>query len=81
MEGEKHKMKENRSSEVLQDLQPFLEDDTISDPNAPVRAQDRLKISGAWWKIENAAKMLALRISRVNGDWDAYWGKLYRHAA
>ena len=118
LDREKQKMKENRSSEVLQALQPFLEDDTTSDANAPVRAchryitnrpnqwdyqtalqsglpigsgevesghgyviQDRLKISGAWWKIENAAKMLGLRISRVNGDWDAYWGKLYQHTA
>ena len=35
--------------------------------------QIRLKISGAWWKIENAAKMLALRVARANGDWEKYW--------
>jgi len=37
--------------------------------------QIRLKIAGAWWKIENAAKMLALRVTRVNGDWEKYWAK------
>jgi Uncharacterised protein family (UPF0236) len=118
MDRAKQQMKENRSSELLQDLQPFLESDTTADTNAPVRAchryitnrpdqfnyqtalqsglpigsgevesghgyviQDRLKISGAWWNIENAAKMLALRVSRVNGNWDSYWGNLYRHVA
>ncbi len=35
--------------------------------------QERLKIPGAWWKIENADKMLALRTVRANGDWDSYW--------
>lgn len=35
--------------------------------------QDRLKISGAWWKEKNAENMLALRIVRENGDWDKYW--------
>lgn len=38
--------------------------------------QQRLKIPGAWWKQENADKMLALRISRVNGNWDTYWDSL-----
>ncbi|MGH9991209.1 MAG: UPF0236 family transposase-like protein [Nitrososphaera sp.] len=37
--------------------------------------QIRLKIAGAWWKIENAEKMLALRVMRVNGDWEKYWEK------
>lgn len=41
--------------------------------------QARLKISGAWWKIDNAAKMLALRVCGTNSKWDAYWGKLYQH--
>jgi hypothetical protein len=36
-------------------------------------AQNRLKIAGAWWKAENAEKMLALRVTRANGDWNAYW--------
>lgn len=35
--------------------------------------QERLKLSGSWWKLENASTMLALRILRANGDWDKYW--------
>ena len=35
--------------------------------------QERLKLSGCWWKPENAMTMLALRVLRANGDWDAYW--------
>lgn len=36
--------------------------------------QARLKISGAWWKVENAEKMLALRVCRANeGEWESYW--------
>jgi hypothetical protein len=35
--------------------------------------QERLKIAGAWWKRENAEKMLALRVARANGQWQAYW--------
>ena len=37
--------------------------------------QIRLKIAGAWWKVENAAKMLALRVMRANGDWEKYWSE------
>jgi hypothetical protein len=37
--------------------------------------QIRLKIAGAWWKVENAAKMLALRIVRANGDWEKHWAQ------
>lgn len=37
--------------------------------------QIRLKIAGAWWKIENAEKMLALRVMRINGDWEKYWAQ------
>jgi hypothetical protein len=29
--------------------------------------QDRLKIAGAWWKLDNAHCMLALRVNRTNG--------------
>ena len=36
-------------------------------------AQKRLKLPGAWWLVEHAEHMLALRINRLNGDWDAYW--------
>jgi hypothetical protein len=118
MDKQKQKMKENRSSEVLRDLQPFLEDDTVGDSDASVRAchryirnrpgqfdyqtalqsglpmgsgevesahryliQARLKLAGAWWKIDNAAKMLALRVIRANNDWNAYWSGLHRHTA
>lgn len=43
--------------------------------------QQRLKISGAWWKAENAEKMLALRVCRANGDWEGYWrGQRQAHA-
>lgn len=35
--------------------------------------QSRLKLSGAWWKEENAEKMLALRVTRANGEWQSYW--------
>ncbi len=39
-------------------------------------AQKRLKLPGAWWRVENAEHMLALRINRLNGDWQAYWTAL-----
>ena len=35
--------------------------------------QKRLKIPGAWWKVETAECMLALRCLRINGDWLKYW--------
>jgi hypothetical protein len=35
--------------------------------------QARLKIAGAWWKLANAQKMLALRVVRANGDWARSW--------
>ena len=35
--------------------------------------QARLKLSGAWWRPENAEKMLALRVARANGEWQSYW--------
>jgi hypothetical protein len=38
--------------------------------------QEGLKISGAWWKIDNADKMLALRVCRANGNWDHYWASV-----
>lgn len=43
--------------------------------------QARLKLSGAWWKIENAEKMLALRVVRANGQWQSYWENLRQAAA
>jgi hypothetical protein len=39
-------------------------------------AQKRLKLPGAWWRVEHAEYMLALRINRLNGDWQAYWTAL-----
>ena len=41
-------------------------------------AQQRLKRPGAWWRVEHAEHMLALRIVRINGDWEAYWRNLRR---
>jgi hypothetical protein len=38
-------------------------------------AQQRLKLPGAWWRVEHAEYILALRITRRNGDWEAYWAK------
>lgn len=35
--------------------------------------QERLKKAGAWWKRENAERMLAIRINRANGEWQSYW--------
>ena len=39
-------------------------------------AQQRLKRPGAWWRVDHAEHMLALRINRINGDWNAYWKAL-----
>jgi hypothetical protein len=39
-------------------------------------AQKRLKLPGAWWRVEHAEHMLALRINRLNGDWETYWAAL-----
>src|SRR5271157_3468876 len=44
-------------------------------------AQQRLKRPGAWWRVEHAEHMLALRINRINGDWDAYWKTLARSSS
>ena len=44
-------------------------------------AQQRLKRPGAWWRVEHAEHMLALRINRINGDWDAYWKALAQQRA
>jgi hypothetical protein len=43
-------------------------------------AQQRLKRPGAWWRVTHAEHMLALRIVRINGDWDAYWHNLRQNA-
>ncbi len=44
-------------------------------------AQQRLKRPGAWWRVENAEYMLALRIVRINGDWEAYCRDRARNVA
>lgn len=35
--------------------------------------QERLKLTGCWWKHSNAEAMLGLRVARANGFWDSYW--------
>jgi hypothetical protein len=35
--------------------------------------QQRLKLSGCWWKEPNAGAMLNLRVARANDLWSAYW--------
>lgn len=43
--------------------------------------QARLKLSGAWWKEETAASMLALRTLRANDEWESYWHEARQAAA
>ena len=43
--------------------------------------QIRLKIAGAWWKVENLSKMLALRVLRANRGWEDYWRGIQEKAA
>jgi hypothetical protein len=123
LDGRKEKLAERQSlagcsGAVRESLEPFLEDDSIEDKEAPVRAchrylgnrsnyldyksalaaglpigsgeiesahryvfQIRLKIAGAWWKMENLSKMVALRVLRANQGWDAYWSETQRKAA
>lgn len=35
--------------------------------------QERLKLTGCWWKESNAEAVLGLRVARANGLWDSYW--------
>ena len=35
--------------------------------------QQRLKLSGCWWKETNAGAMLNLRVARANDRWSTYW--------
>ena len=35
--------------------------------------QQRLKRAGAWWRVDNAEAMLALRCHRANKQWNCYW--------
>jgi hypothetical protein len=41
--------------------------------------QQRLKIAGAWWIIQNAESILQLRTTRANDDWDQYWTELAKN--
>ena len=43
--------------------------------------QARLKVAGAWWKIDNAEKMLKLRTVRANDQWEPYWRRLRQAAS
>jgi hypothetical protein len=43
--------------------------------------QDRLKIAGGWWKVENLKKMIALQVVRVNRGWEDYWSNVHQRAA
>jgi hypothetical protein len=43
--------------------------------------QNRLKIAGGWWKMENLKKMIALRVLRANGGWADYWSNVHQQAA
>jgi hypothetical protein len=43
--------------------------------------QNRLKISGAWWKMENLKKVIALRALRANRGWDDCWNNQHQEAA
>lgn len=44
-------------------------------------SQKRLKLAGAWWKDNNAANMLSLRVLRANNNWDDYWNTVRSAAA
>jgi hypothetical protein len=35
--------------------------------------QNRVKITGAWWLIDNAESMISLNVCRANNAWDNYW--------
>lgn len=37
--------------------------------------QERLKLTGCWWKQPNAQAMLGLRVARANQLWQSYWNQ------
>jgi hypothetical protein len=114
---QQEKMKENRSSEVIQSLregssnhkkesdsavqvcrrylsnhEEYFDYKGAIEKGLPIGSgevegghrwiiQKRLKLSGAWWKEENAEKMLALRVVRANNDWQSYWAEVRQAAA
>ena len=118
LDWQQYLLKEDRLTEVLEEIAPHLEASEVAEEEAPVRAcwrylvnrqdqldyrsalaaglpigsgeiesghrsviQERLKITGAWWLAEHAKKMLALRVRRANGEWQAYWRQLSQAAA
>jgi hypothetical protein len=48
---------------------------------AKSKAQQRLKRPGAWWRVDHADYILALRINRRNGVLETYWASLQRRHA
>ena len=74
---------------LVEDLAPVIVPTSVSPKNAQGAIesahryvmQTRLKIAGAWWKVENLEKMLALRVLRANGGWDDYWREVLDEAA
>lgn len=42
---------------------------------------ERLDIAGAWWTVEKAEHLMALRVLRENDGWNEYWQKLLPTAA
>jgi hypothetical protein len=43
--------------------------------------QARLKIAGAWWKMDNAERMLKLSTMRASDEWETYWRRVRQAAA
>ena len=43
--------------------------------------QPRIKPSGAWWLVSSIEKILALRTTRANNEWEPYWTQLRQAAA
>jgi len=118
LKKQQEKMKQNRSSEVIQSLMEASTNHNNEGSDSAVRVcqrylvnqekyfdysgalerglpigsgevegghrwiiQKRLKLSGAWWKEENAEKMLALRVVRANDEWQSYWDEVRQAAA
>ena len=42
--------------------------------------QNRLKLSGAWWKLDNLYAMAHLRVARANKEEDIYWKEIKKAA-
>ena len=39
--------------------------------------QNRVKIQGAQWLLDNAESMVSLSICRANNEWEKYWANYY----